>query len=62
MPAVISNLRGVAERINLLKETIYDRVTSVSYQQNATSEQRLTLHRVMTKQLSILNGKATCLQ
>jgi len=62
MPAVISNLRGIAERINLLKETMYDRVTSVSYQQNATSEQRLILHRVIKKQLSILNGNAIYLQ
>lgn len=27
LPAVLTNLRGIAERINLLKETIFDRVT-----------------------------------
>lgn len=62
MLAVISNLRGIAERINLLKETIYDRVTFVSYHQRATSEQGLTLNRVIKAPVSILNGKTTCLQ
>lgn len=42
MPAVIPNLRGIAERINLLKETIFDRVTSVSYLQSAIWKRRLT--------------------
>lgn len=62
MPAVTSSLKGIAERINLLKETIFDRVTYVSYQQSAILERRLTLHRVIRMQLSIRKGRVTYLQ